>query len=151
MLVCMRVVLYIYMHVHVYVCVCVCVCACVCVCVHVHVLVHVRVCDVCVCMCVGYASVYCIYIGSALHYMYILCTGDLLSPPDLDRLLVLPRGCGEQNMVRFSLNVVTGLYLLHTDQLTDLLVVKILNNLQTGRCSLLHDMLYIHVCNIRST
>lgn len=59
-------------------------------------------------------------------------TGDLMSPPDLDRLLVLPYGCGEQNMVRFSLNVVTGLYLVHTKQLSELHAVKIRNNLQTG-------------------
>ena len=55
-----------------------------------------------------------------------------MSPPDLDRLLVLPHGCGEQNMVRFSLNVVTGLYLIATDQLPEVLSVKIRNNLQTG-------------------
>ena len=59
-------------------------------------------------------------------------TGDVMSPPDLDHLLVLPHGCGEQNMVRFSLNVVTGLYLVHTKQLSDILAVKIRNNLQTG-------------------
>ena len=35
-------------------------------------------------------------------------------------------------MVRFSLNVVVGLYLMHTDQLPDHLAVKIRNNLQTG-------------------
>ena len=56
-----------------------------------------------------------------------------MSPPDLDRLLVLPYGCGEQNMVRFSLNVVTGLYLMATDQFPEVLSVKIRNNLQTGR------------------
>ena len=67
-----------------------------------------------------------------VHHM----VGDLLSPPDLDRLLVLPSGCGEQNMVRFSLNVVTGLYLMHTNQLPEQLSVKIRNNLQIGRDSI---------------
>jgi alpha-2-macroglobulin len=35
-------------------------------------------------------------------------------------------------MVRFSLNVVTGLYLMETDQLPEILSVKIRNNLLTG-------------------
>jgi CD109 antigen len=80
--------------------------------------------------CFDYNLPSCVIPGSAKASISL--TGDLLSPPDLDRLLVLPSGCGEQNMVRFSLNVVTGLYLMHTNQLPEHLSVKIRNNLQIG-------------------
>ena len=75
-----------------------------------------------------------------------LCTGDLLSPPDLDRLLVLPSGCGEQNMVRFSLNLITGLYLMHTHQLSEYQSVKIRNNLRTGKDSIMFCKCTCTVC-----
>ena len=55
-----------------------------------------------------------------------------MSPPDLDRLLVLPYGCGEQNMVRTGLNWVVAVYLQSTGQLTDHIAVKIRRNLITG-------------------
>ena len=59
-------------------------------------------------------------------------TGDVMSPPNLDRLLVLPSGCGEQNLVRTATNWVVAHYLKTTDQLQDFIAAKIRNNLHTG-------------------
>ena len=58
--------------------------------------------------------------------------GDVMSPPNLDRLLVLPSGCGEQNLVKIATNWVVAEYLLTTDQLQDFIAVKIRNNIQIG-------------------
>ena len=55
-----------------------------------------------------------------------------MSPPDLDKLLVLPTGCGEQNLVKLGTNWIVGLNLHLTGQLQDHLRVKIRNNVQTG-------------------
>ncbi len=66
------------------------------------------------------------------HTTHTHPTGDLMSPPDLDRLLVLPSGCGEQNLVRTAVNWVVAGYLQSTGQLQDFLEVKIRNNIMTG-------------------
>ena len=66
------------------------------------------------------------------HHTHTHPTGDLMSPPDLDRLLVLPSGCGEQNLVRTAVNWVVAGYLQSTGQLQDFLEVKIRNNIMTG-------------------
>ena len=58
--------------------------------------------------------------------------GDVMSPPNLNRLLVLPSGCGEQNLVRTATNWVVAEYLKTTDQLQDFIAIKIRNNLHTG-------------------
>ena len=55
-----------------------------------------------------------------------------MSPPNLDRLLVLPHGCGEQNLVRMATNWVVADYLVVTEQLSDFIAVKIKENIQTG-------------------
>ena len=61
-----------------------------------------------------------------------LPSGDIMSPPNLDRLLVLPTGCGEQNLVRLATNWVVADYLVTTEQLSDFIAVKIKNNIQIG-------------------
>ena len=38
---------------------------------------------------------------------------------NLDQLLALPAGCGEQNMIRFAPSVQVRRYLEHTHQMTD--------------------------------
>ena len=55
-----------------------------------------------------------------------------MSPPNLDRLLVLPSGCGEQNLVRLATNWVVADYLDVTEQLSDFIAVKVKNNIQIG-------------------
>ena len=60
--------------------------------------------------------------------------GDVMSPPNLDRLLVLPSGCGEQNLVKTATNWVVAEYLVATRQLSDFIAVKIRNNIQRGLC-----------------
>ena len=55
-----------------------------------------------------------------------------MSPPDINRLLVLPSGCGEQNLVKTATNWVVAEYLVATDQLQDFTAVKIMNNIQRG-------------------
>ena len=65
--------------------------------------------------------------------MYSDLPGDVMSPPNLDRLLVLPSGCGEQNLVRTATNWVVAEYLQTTEQLQDFTAVKIRNNIQTGK------------------
>ena len=74
-------------------------------------------------------------------------TGDVMSPPDLDRLLVLPSGCGEQNLVRTAVNWVVAGYLRATGQLQDFLEVKIRNNIMTGmQCAYMYNNLF--VCSV---
>lgn len=55
-----------------------------------------------------------------------------MSPPDLDRLIVLPTGCGEQTLVRTAVNWVVAEYLVSTRQLQDFTAVKIRNNIMKG-------------------
>ena len=55
-----------------------------------------------------------------------------MSPPNLDRLLVLPSGCGEQNLVKVATNWVVADYLVITEQLSDFIAVKVENNIQIG-------------------
>ena len=55
-----------------------------------------------------------------------------MSPPNLDHLLVLSSGCGEQNLVKIATNWVVAEYFLMTDQLQDFIAVKIRNNIQIG-------------------
>ncbi len=59
--------------------------------------------------------------------------GDVMStPPNLHQLLVLPSGCGEQNLVKTAVNWLVAEYLNATEQLLDFTAVKIKNNIQIG-------------------
>lgn len=55
-----------------------------------------------------------------------------MSPPNIDRLVKLPTGCGEQNLVRTALNWVVAKYLQATNQLTESKSSQINRNLQVG-------------------
>ena len=46
--------------------------------------------------------------------------------------MVLPSGCGEQNLVRLATNWVVANYLDVTEQLSDFIAVKVKNNIQIG-------------------
>lgn len=61
-------------------------------------------------------------------------TGDIMGPAlsDIDELVLLPMGCGEQNMVHLAPNVAILQYLSATGQLTDDIEVKTLNHLHKG-------------------
>ena len=63
------------------------------------------------------------------------CLGDIASPPNLSHLLVLPYGCGEQNLVKLALNTAVAKYLQQTGGLTKHTVNKVQFNLQTGIAS----------------
>ncbi|KAL3865687.1 hypothetical protein ACJMK2_043051 [Sinanodonta woodiana] len=65
---------------------------------------------------------------------WISIIGDLMGPSlyGLDRLLEIPTGCGEQNMIKFLPNVVILNYLKATHQLTDGLRKKAISNLEKG-------------------
>lgn len=52
---------------------------------------------------------------------------------NLDALLLMPFGCGEQNMVNFVPNIVVGKYLESVNRLPDSVRHKIINHLETGR------------------
>ncbi len=56
-----------------------------------------------------------------------------MSFPNLDHLLILPSGCGEQNLVKTAINYVVGEYLSAINALQDHVAVKIKNNLQIGK------------------
>ncbi|NP_001427290.1 alpha-2-macroglobulin-like precursor [Microcaecilia unicolor] len=70
--------------------------------------------------------------GSARAYVSIL--GDLLGSalPNLDKLLQMPFGCGEQNMVLFTPNIFMLEYLNSTGQLTEEIHSKALGFLIKG-------------------
>ncbi|KAK3608171.1 hypothetical protein CHS0354_034128 [Potamilus streckersoni] len=65
---------------------------------------------------------------------WISVIGDLMGPAlfGLDRLIEIPIGCGEQNMIKFMPNVVILNYLKATHQLTDALRKKAISNLEKG-------------------
>nr|BAR45599.1 thioester-containing protein 2 [Epanerchodus sp. RS-2014] len=60
--------------------------------------------------------------------------GDMLGPAinNLDSLLRMPFGCGEQNMVYFVPNIVVARYLEFVNRLQDTIKQKILSHLETG-------------------
>nr|BAA19844.1 alpha-2-macroglobulin [Limulus sp.] len=65
---------------------------------------------------------------------YVSITGDLMGPAikNLDHLVRLPTGCGEQNMVKFVPNIFVLDYLTATGSITDSIKEKALNNMRKG-------------------
>ena len=71
--------------------------------------------------------------SSVCQIVYLLaCTGDLMSPPNLDNLLVVPYGCGEQNLVKTTNNFVVANYLDSTEQLTEAIAARVRVNIMKG-------------------
>ncbi|XP_041038359.1 alpha-2-macroglobulin-like [Carcharodon carcharias] len=70
--------------------------------------------------------------GSSRAYITVL--GDLLGSAmeNLDGLLRLPTGCGEQNMVKFAPNIYVLRYLNKTNQLTGQILERTTGYLRTG-------------------
>ncbi len=64
----------------------------------------------------------------------ISLTGDLMGPTlsNLDKLLRVPTGCGEQNMLGMVPNILVMQYLESTDQLTPNVADKAKSNMKTG-------------------
>lgn len=73
-----------------------------------------------------------VIVGSARAYATI--AGDIMGSAlqNLDKLLTLPTGCGEQNMVKFAPNIYIQEYLQNSGQLTDAVREKALNFLRVG-------------------
>ena len=72
------------------------------------------------------------------HSFCLAChTGDILgsSMNNLDRLVRMPYGCGEQNMVNFAPNIYVMKYLQTVNQLTTLLKNKAERFMISGQCS----------------
>nr|WBW70092.1 venom protein [Lampona murina] len=65
---------------------------------------------------------------------YLDVSGNVLgkSLDNLENLVTLPTGCGEQNMVKFAPNVVVMSVLTETNALTDKLKARIVRNLNAG-------------------
>ncbi|POI32181.1 hypothetical protein CIB84_004068, partial [Bambusicola thoracicus] len=65
---------------------------------------------------------------------FLCATGDIMGPAlqNLDRLLEMPFGCGEQNMVQFAPNIFVLQYLKKTKQLDPKIEVTALYFLRTG-------------------
>ena len=61
--------------------------------------------------------------------------GDLMgsSLSNIDELLAMPYGCGEQNMLKFAPNIFIMNYLNNTNQVTDEIRNKALNYMRTGK------------------
>ena len=55
-----------------------------------------------------------------------------MSPPNLENLLVVPTGCGEQNLVKTMTNYLVANYLRKTKQLEDHIWAKIRVHLMKG-------------------
>ncbi|XP_018427417.1 PREDICTED: alpha-2-macroglobulin-like [Nanorana parkeri] len=73
---------------------------------------------------------------------HITVLGDLMGTAmqNLDRLLAMPYGCGEQNMVLFAPNIFILQYLQNTHQLTDEIKSKAIRFLESGsRETVLHS------------
>ncbi|XP_055938471.1 pregnancy zone protein-like isoform X2 [Argiope bruennichi] len=65
---------------------------------------------------------------------YVSVTGDLMGPAlnGLSNLVNLPVGCGEQNMVLFTPNIVVMDYLTSTGRMTEQMRTECLNNMKIG-------------------
>lgn len=65
--------------------------------------------------------------------------GDLMGPAlsNLDSLVRMPTGCGEQNMVGFTPNIYVLQYLTATKRLTEEMEDKVKHYMEIGRCLLL--------------
>lgn len=65
---------------------------------------------------------------------FISLSGDIMGPAieNLDRLVQLPTGCGEQNMVLFTPNIVALDYLTSIGKLTEQMRNRAITNLQAG-------------------
>ena len=50
----------------------------------------------------------------------------------LEKLLAMPTGCGEQNMLKFAPNIFIMQYLTKTNRLTEEIKSKAVNFMQTG-------------------
>lgn len=68
-----------------------------------------------------------------------LCAGDVMGPAmsDLDQLLKLPTGCGEQNMLKFAPNIFIMQYLTGTNQVNLEIKAKATEFMTTGKQLLL--------------
>ncbi|CAE7418019.1 CD109 [Symbiodinium natans] len=66
--------------------------------------------------------------------LQVSAVGDLLGPTisGLERLLQIPTGCGEQNMITLAPNVYVAKYLLATAKLTPDLRQRVVNNMVVG-------------------
>ena len=69
---------------------------------------------------------------------------------NLNNLLNLPFGCGEQNMANFAPNVYVLKYLSGTDQLTDEVKSQAMYYLQTGECIIAWIPLSCTIGNVRT-
>lgn len=74
------------------------------------------------------------YLGISLISL-LLPAGDLMgrAMKNLDRLLAMPYGCGEQNMVLFAPNIFILNYLKSTGQLTTEILDKARRFLESGK------------------
>lgn len=74
--------------------------------------------------------------------LYFNITGDIIGTAlqNLDRLLAMPYGCGEQNMVLFVPNIFILQYLEKTHQMTDEIKSKAIRFLKSGK-ALLNNLL----------
>ncbi|KAK6619001.1 hypothetical protein RUM44_003383 [Polyplax serrata] len=68
------------------------------------------------------------------EFIEISAVGDILGPsiPNLQNLIRMPFGCGEQNMLNFVPNIVIMSYLQNTRQLTPAIQSKSMRYLETG-------------------
>lgn len=74
----------------------------------------------------------------------VTCVGSILGGviKNLQQLIRLPYGCGEQNMINFVPNIVVLNYLKNTDQLTDEIEAKAKKFMEIGYQRELHYMHY---------
>ncbi|XP_011502894.1 PREDICTED: CD109 antigen-like [Ceratosolen solmsi marchali] len=74
------------------------------------------------------------YFVSDSDYVEISAVGDMLGPsiPNLAKLIKMPFGCGEQNMLNFVPNIVILDYLTNTNQLSPAIESKAIRYLETG-------------------
>ncbi|XP_072037591.1 uncharacterized protein [Amphiura filiformis] len=81
-----------------------------------------------------------VYLGLPRNYVAgsqranVAVSGDMMGPTfqNLDNLLRVPYGCGEQNIAAFAPNIITLNYLNSTDQLSSELETKALRNIKQG-------------------
>ena len=76
--------------------------------------------------------------------MWFYITGDILGPAlsNLDHLVRMPTGCGEQNMVRFVPNILVLDYLTSTRTLDEKIKMAAIENMEAGASTLSISLKY---------
>lgn len=80
-------------------------------------------------------SVYCCILSANISPLYVYVEGNILGPSigNLDSLIEMPYGCGEQNMIHFAPNIYVLQYMRSTKQTDEQTRNKAMSYMMEGK------------------